>query len=53
MRDEDIDDMLRRASASGSGPDPALLARVGQKIGSGLAPVRPLQPSWMLAAGLV
>jgi hypothetical protein len=53
VKDRDIDDILKRAAGEAPGVDPALLDRVSTSIGSGLLPVRPLPPSWILSGGLV
>ena len=33
-------------------PDPALLERIGESLRSGLRPVRPLPPNWLIFAGM-
>jgi hypothetical protein len=53
MRDEEIDDALRRATDDSPALDPALLARITGSIGSDLRPVRPLPPSGLLVCALV
>ena len=53
MKDRDIDDILKRAADEAPDVDPALLDRVSRSIGSGLRPVRPLPPSWVLSGRLV
>ena len=52
MSEEHIDKVLRDA---GQPPpvDPALLDRVKASLGPAMLPVRPLAPTWLLAAGLV
>lgn len=52
MRDEDIDDILKRSADAAPKVDPAVLDRVSGAICSSLHPVRPLPPAWVLAAGL-
>lgn len=53
MRDNEIDDILKRAGQAPHEVDPALLERVTGTMGSSLAPVRPLPPARMLTAGLL
>ena len=48
MRDDEMDDLLKRAGDSG-GVDPALLDRVTHSIGASLRPVRPLPHPAVLA----
>lgn len=51
MKEDEIDDILRRAGASPE-LDPALVERITRSIGPAPLPVRPLAPSWVIAAGL-
>jgi len=53
VKDEDIDDILKRSVESTRDVDPALLDRVSDSMRSSLQAVRPLPPSWALAAGLI
>lgn len=53
MKDDEIDDILKRAAQAPHDVDPALLHRITESIESSLAPVRPLAPAWMLTAGLL
>ncbi len=52
MKDEEIDEILKRAAQAPHNVDPALLDRVANSMGSSLRPVRPLPPVWALAGGL-
>lgn len=53
MKDEDIDDLLKKAAPDRKGLDPLLLERIGESIKTSLRPVRPLLPVWLMAFGLV
>lgn len=53
MRDEDIDDILKRSGDAAPEVDPAVLDRVSGAIRSSLNPVRPLPPAGVLAGGLL
>ena len=53
MRDEEIDDILKQASAAAPTPAPELLRRVAESIRPTLRPVRPLWPAWLLSTALV
>ena len=53
MKDNEIDDILKRAGRAPHEVDPALLDRVTGSIGSSLTPIRPLPPARMLTAGLL
>ena len=54
MRDEEIDDILKQASAAAAPtPAPELLRRVAESIRPTLRPVRPLWPAWLLSTALV
>jgi hypothetical protein len=53
VRDEEIDDILKRSGDAAPQVDPAVLDRVSGAIRSSLNPVRPLPPAWLLAGGLL
>ena len=53
MKDEEIDDVLKKAAQAPQDLDPLVLERIGDSIKSSLRPVRPLPPVWLLAVGLV
>ena len=53
MKDEEIDDILKKAAQAPQDIDPLLLERIGDAIKQSLRPVRPLPPVWLMAAGLV
>jgi hypothetical protein len=53
MSDRELDDILRRAANAPGDPDPALLDRIADSIGSSLKPVRPVAPAWVAASGLL
>lgn len=53
MRDEDIDNILKRAAEAGPDVDPALLDRISMSIGSRAQPVEELPANWILAGGLI
>jgi hypothetical protein len=53
MRDEEIDDLMRRSAEAGPDVDPALLNRISESLGSSFQPVRALPPPWILASVLV
>jgi len=53
MKDEEIDDFLKKAAQAPGNVDPLVLERVCDSIKPSLRPVRPLPPVWQLAAGLV
>jgi hypothetical protein len=53
VRDEDIDDVLKKAAQAPQDLDPLLLERIGNSIKPSLRPVRPLPPVWLMAGGLV
>ncbi len=48
MRDDEIDDVLKRAADSPGEVDPAVIERIARGIGANLQPVRPLPPAWVL-----
>jgi hypothetical protein len=53
MKDEQIDEILRKAAQAPKTVDPPVLERIGQSIKPSLRPVRPLPPVWLLAGGMV
>ena len=53
MRDSDIDGILYQAGKTAPQVDPTLLDRISSEIGTGLQPVRPMPPGWMLGGALV
>jgi hypothetical protein len=53
MKDEQIDEILRKAAQAREDVDPSVLERIGESIKPSLRPVRPLPPVWLLAGGLV
>jgi hypothetical protein len=53
VKDEEIDDVLKKAGQAPRTPPPETLERVAVSIKSSLRPVRPLPPTWVLTAGLV
>jgi hypothetical protein len=53
VKDEEIDDVLRKAAQSSPGLDPLVLERIGESIKPSLRPVRPLPAVWVMAVGLV
>jgi hypothetical protein len=53
MTDEQIDDVLRKATQAPDNVDPRLLGQIGDLIKPSLHPVRPLPPVWLLAGSLV
>jgi hypothetical protein len=53
VRDEEIDDILKQASAAAPTPAPELLRGIAESIRPTLRPVRPLWPPWLLSALLV
>ena len=53
MKDEEIDDVLRKAGRALPDPAPATLQRVADSIKPSLRPVRPLPPAWAMTAGLL
>ena len=44
---------LNHAFDKEPGPDPALIERISGRVATGLTPVRPLPPRWVLAAGMI
>jgi Negative regulator of sigma F len=53
MTDEEIDNVLQKASRVPPMVEPALLGRIADSINVSLRPVRPLPPTGMLIAGLM
>jgi hypothetical protein len=53
VRDEEIDDILKRAGATPHDVDPTVLDRIRGSIRTSMHPVRPLAPPMAFAAGLV
>jgi Negative regulator of sigma F len=53
VKDEEVDEVLEKASRVAHEVEPALLKRVAHSIHSSLRPVRPLPPTWVLTGGLV
>jgi len=53
VKDEEIDDVLKKAAQSSQDVDPLVLERIGDSIKPSLRPVRPLPPVWLMAGGLV
>lgn len=52
MTDHPVDKALREASEVAARTDPELLKQIAGSLQSSLRPVRPLPPTWMLAAGM-
>jgi hypothetical protein len=52
VRDHEIDRTLQQAAGK-QDPDGALLDRISESMRSGIAPVRPLPPPWILSGGLI
>ncbi|MFY9855620.1 MAG: NrsF family protein [Terracidiphilus sp.] len=53
MKDEQIDDVLKKAGRASPDTAPATLVRVADSIKSSLQPVRPLPARWVMTAGMV
>lgn len=53
MKDEEIDDILKKAAAAPQDIDPRVLEHIGDSIKLSLRPVRPLPPVWLIAVGLM
>ena len=53
MRDEEIDEVLKKAARAPDDLRPEMLQRVADSIKPSLCPVRPLPPTWVMAGGLV
>ncbi|HTP34096.1 MAG TPA: NrsF family protein [Candidatus Acidoferrales bacterium] len=52
MNGPEPEEILNRAAGAPHEVDPALLARISDSLVSGLRPVRPLPPAWVLASAL-
>jgi hypothetical protein len=53
VKDEEIDDVLRKAAQARQELDPRSLKRIDDSIKPSLRPVRPLPPVWLMAVALV
>jgi hypothetical protein len=53
VKDEEIDDVLRKAAQAPQDLDPRVLEHIGESIKPSLRPVRPLPPVWLMAVALV
>jgi hypothetical protein len=53
VRDEEIDEVLKKAARAPDDLRPEMLQRVADSIKPSLCPVRPLPPTWVMAGGLV
>jgi hypothetical protein len=53
MTDEEVDNVLQKASGVRPEVEPALLERIADSINVSLRPVRPLPPIWVLTGGMV
>jgi hypothetical protein len=53
LKDEEIDNLLKKAAQAPRDLDPIVLQRIGDSIKSSLRPVRSLPPVWLMAMGLV
>jgi hypothetical protein len=53
VKDEDIDDVLKKAAQPQEDLDPLLLERISGSIQPSLRPVRPMPPMWLMAVGVV
>jgi hypothetical protein len=53
VKDEEIDDILKKAAPGPQDIDPRVLEGIGDSIKSSLRPVRPLPPMWLIAVGLI
>jgi hypothetical protein len=53
VKDEEIDNLLKKAAQAPQEPDPLMLTRIGELIKPSLHPVRPLPPVWLMSVGLV
>jgi hypothetical protein len=53
VKDDQIDQILKQASATARDPAPELLDRIAQSIRPAMRPVQPLWPPWLLSAALV
>jgi hypothetical protein len=53
VRDEEIDEVLKKAARAPDDLRPEMLQRVADSIKPSLCPVRPLPPTWVMTGGLV
>lgn len=53
MKDEVIDDVLKKAARTPSDPDPRILRSITESFGPSFEPVRPLPSPWMMTAVLL
>jgi hypothetical protein len=53
VKDEEVDEVLRKASRAPHQVEPSLLKRIAASIHPSLRPVHPLPPNWVLTGGLV
>lgn len=53
MKNEEIDDVLKKAAQTSQELDPVVLERIDDSIRRSLRPVKPLPPVWLIAGGLV
>ena len=53
MKNEEIDDVLKKAAQTPQELDPIVLERIDDSIRRSLRPVKPLPPVWLIAGGLV
>jgi len=53
VKDNEIDDVLKRAAQAPQDLDPLVLESIGGSIRQSFRPVRPLPPVWLMVAGLV
>ena len=53
MKNEEIDEVLKKAALVRENVDPLVLERIGASIQQELRPVRPLPPVWLMTAGLI
>ena len=49
VKDEEIDDILKKAGASSGDLKPDVLERIADSIKPSLRPVRPLPPTWAMS----
>jgi hypothetical protein len=53
VKDEEIDDVLKKAGRAPHDLKPETLQRIADSIKPSLRPVRPLPPTWVMTGGLV
>ena len=53
MKDQEIDDVLKKAAGASPGLNPRILRTIAGSIESSLHPVRPLPPPWLMTAALL